>query len=171
MSSIEEDTSKEMTAEPRKVVIAMDGSDNAIFALNWYKEHVHKTIDYVYLIHVFEWHHAVHNSKWHFSPQHNDVETLGPLIREEHAMVNARLEKFAQELQNLQIKGEVKVVHTKNPGEGVVHEAKELAASFIVTGSRGLGKVRRTILGSVSDYILHHASVPVIICHKPHHEH
>ncbi|RUS88607.1 hypothetical protein EGW08_003633 [Elysia chlorotica] len=31
-------------------------------------------------------------------------------------------------------------------------------------GTRGLGKFRRTMLGSVSDYILHHAHVPVLVC-------
>jgi len=65
----------------------------------------------------------------------------------------------------LQIDGVVKPVHSKNPGEGVVQEAIELNANLIVTGTRGHGKIRRTILGSVSDYILHHSSVPVIICH------
>ena len=37
---------------------------------------------------------------------------------------------------------------------------------MIVMGTRGLGTVRRTILGSVSDYVLHHAHCPVIICKK-----
>lgn len=31
-------------------------------------------------------------------------------------------------------------------------------------GSRGLGTIRRTILGSVSDYVVHHANVPVVVC-------
>ena len=33
-------------------------------------------------------------------------------------------------------------------------------------GTRGLGTVRRTILGSVSDYVLHHAHCPVCICRQ-----
>ena len=36
-------------------------------------------------------------------------------------------------------------------------------ADMIVMGSRGLGNIRRTILGSVSDYTIHHADVPVTI--------
>lgn len=63
-----------------------------------------------------------------------------------------------------QILGEVNAIDSKSPGEGIVQAAKEIHASFIVTGTRGLGKVRRTILGSVSDYILRHAPMPVVVC-------
>ena len=66
----------------------------------------------------------------------------------------------------MQISGEVKAIHCKNPGEGVVQAANDCGAAMIVTGSRGLGAIRRTILGSVSDYILHHAHVPVAVCHQ-----
>lgn len=64
----------------------------------------------------------------------------------------------------LQILGEVNAIDSKSPGEGIVQAATEIHASFIVTGTRGLGKVRRTILGSVSDYILRHAPMPVVVC-------
>ncbi|OWF49650.1 hypothetical protein KP79_PYT16324 [Mizuhopecten yessoensis] len=49
-------------------------------------------------------------------------------------------------------------------GETIVSVAQEENANLIVIGSRGRGKIRRTILGSVSDYCLHHANVPVLIC-------
>jgi hypothetical protein len=51
-----------------------------------------------------------------------------------------------------------------DPGECIVHKAKEAEAELIVTGCRGLGTIRRTILGSVSDYIIHHSDVPVFVC-------
>lgn len=50
------------------------------------------------------------------------------------------------------------------PGEAIVKAAHKQHVDLIVTGTRGLGTVRRTILGSVSDYIIHHAHVPVIVC-------
>lgn len=51
-----------------------------------------------------------------------------------------------------------------HPGETIVKAAHEHNADFLICGSRGHGAVRRTILGSISDYILHHAHVPVLIC-------
>merc|ERR1719394_2365613 len=38
---------------------------------------------------------------------------------------------------------------------------------MVVVGTRGTGKVRRTILGSVSDYLVHHAHCPVVVCRHP----
>ncbi len=37
-------------------------------------------------------------------------------------------------------------------------------ATMIVIGTRGMGKVKRTFVSSVSDYVLHHAHCPVVIC-------
>lgn len=55
-----------------------------------------------------------------------------------------------------------------SPGTVLVKLAERAQAQLIVIGTRGLGSLSRTILGSVSDYILHHADVPVCICsHNP----
>ena len=51
-------------------------------------------------------------------------------------------------------------------GPQICKIAKREGATFVVTGSRGAGTVRRTILGSVSDYVLHHAHVPVVVVPK-----
>lgn len=50
-----------------------------------------------------------------------------------------------------------------DPGSTLIKLADEYNAAYIVTGTRGHGKIRRTILGSVSDYVMHHSHVPVLI--------
>ena len=34
-------------------------------------------------------------------------------------------------------------------------------------GTRGLSTIRRTVLGSVSDYVLHHTTIPVAVVPTP----
>lgn len=55
------------------------------------------------------------------------------------------------------------VVETGSPGEAICKAAERNGADFIVVGSRGLNAIRRTFLGSVSDYVAHHAHLPVSI--------
>lgn len=43
---------------------------------------------------------------------------------------------------------------------------KEEKAGLIVIGSRGLKGLKRTLKGSVSDYVLHNSSCPVVICRE-----
>jgi len=50
-----------------------------------------------------------------------------------------------------------------HPGETIVRFAAEKEYDLIVMGSRGLGKFERLLLGSVSNYVAHHASCPVLI--------
>ena len=54
------------------------------------------------------------------------------------------------------------------PGEVVCRIAHEEKATIIICGTRGQGKIRRTLIGSVSDYIVHHSAVPVLVCRQKH---
>ena len=66
-------------------------------------------------------------------------------------------------LNVLQIKGEAFVITGKKPGEAIIAEAEKQSANLIIMGTRGLGKIRRTFLGSVSDYVVQHARCPVVV--------
>ena len=83
-------------------------------------------------------------------------------------MENARQEgkglvsKYEKTLADLGIKGDVHFEVGK-PGELVVEAAKKYNADMIVMGTRGFGIIRRSVLGSVSEYVLHHSQVPVTV--------
>jgi nucleotide-binding universal stress UspA family protein len=47
--------------------------------------------------------------------------------------------------------------------ETILHEAARLGAELIVLGSHGHGALRRALLGSVSEGVLHRAACPVLI--------
>ena len=55
------------------------------------------------------------------------------------------------------------IIHTGNPGEGICKIAQENNPVMVVMGSRGLNLIRRTFMGSVSSYVLHHVDIPVVI--------
>ncbi len=57
---------------------------------------------------------------------------------------------------------EKKMVDGK-PGKSIVNEAKEGSYDLIVVGSRGLGAVNEFLLGSVSDYVVDHSEIPVLV--------
>src|SRR5215212_9924820 len=61
--------------------------------------------------------------------------------------------------------GEVAGVHARlgRPDAQIVGVADELGAGLIVLGSRGLGPLRRALMGSVSDSVVRHAHCPVLV--------
>jgi nucleotide-binding universal stress UspA family protein len=50
-----------------------------------------------------------------------------------------------------------------DPGWMLCELAKELSADVVVIGSRGHGRIRRALLGSVSSHLAHNAPCPVMI--------
>jgi nucleotide-binding universal stress UspA family protein len=62
--------------------------------------------------------------------------------------------------------GSVKEVHLRigeRRDQAIIHLTEELGAGLIVMGSRGLGGVRRSLMGSVSHSVVRHAHCPVMI--------
>lgn len=49
------------------------------------------------------------------------------------------------------------------PGAALCDRAAELGADVVVVGSRGLGAIRRALLGSVSSYVVNNAPCPVLV--------
>ena len=60
---------------------------------------------------------------------------------------------------------EFEFVHVvdSNPGSAICRWAKSNKMQHIVIGTRGLSKLKRTLLGSVSDYVIHNSNTPVSI--------
>lgn len=52
---------------------------------------------------------------------------------------------------------------TGRPADAILDLGDQLGAGLIVVGSRGLGPVKRLLVGSVSESIVHHAKCPVLV--------
>jgi nucleotide-binding universal stress UspA family protein len=82
-----------------------------------------------------------------------------------------RAERETRELLDEQVKkvedagGTVAGTHLREeqPAEEIVALADELGADLIVVGSRGRGRIRRALAGSVSDWVVRHAPCPVLV--------
>ncbi len=80
----------------------------------------------------------------------------------------------AQQLLDTQVEqikaagGTVAETHVRlgRPAQEIVNLADKIAAGLIVMGSRGLGGVRRALMGSVSDSVVRHAHCPVLVVRK-----
>jgi nucleotide-binding universal stress UspA family protein len=57
------------------------------------------------------------------------------------------------------------VLSSEPPRPAVIKQIEEGHYDLVVMGSRGLGELGSVLLGSVSHYVLHHSSVPVLIVH------
>ena len=142
-----------MSIFPTKIVLATDGSREAELAARTAADLAQKTDSELHVLHVLALPLDTHDPS-SFEPE-----------------VWARLERSAQTtLEDVVEKieasgGEVEGSHLKagRPEAEIVALAEEIGAGLIVMGNRGLGGVRRALMGSISDSVLRHAHCPVLM--------
>jgi len=76
----------------------------------------------------------------------------------------AAVEKLKETLPSAKVS---KIVKMDEPGAAIVSEAKAWNADLIIVGSHGHGIFGRVLLGSVSDYVIHHAPCSVMVVRSP----
>ena len=55
------------------------------------------------------------------------------------------------------------VIEIGDARDGILDVVEKMKADFLVIGSRGMGVLKRSFLGSTSDYCIHHCVCPVIV--------
>ena len=108
------------------------------------------------------------------------VEGTDPSVIEDgsgHAGPSMSPSEFASERERLLVAGREAVEQTAtmlggdvetriiegSPGSALCQLAGDLSAEGIVLGTRGRGRIRRALLGSVSDYVMRNSPCPVVI--------
>ncbi|WAR02526.1 YQA3-like protein [Mya arenaria] len=146
----------------RTIVIAIDDSIHSEFAFDFYVDNVHRHGDHIVLVHVPEYSNILSASSLLTDPN-----IVAEMIKDIEERTSELVDKYSFKMQQKQLHGHVKQQCGK-PGEAILECAREEGATMLILGTRGMGLMRRTFMGSVSDYCLHHASFPVIVCrHKP----
>eukprot|EP00914_Ancora_sagittata_P018879 GHVO01037386.1.p1 GENE.GHVO01037386.1~~GHVO01037386.1.p1 ORF type:complete len:158 (+),score=19.96 GHVO01037386.1:32-505(+) len=140
------------------VLVAIDGSDIAEFALNWYLDGLHKDGNKVILFHAEE--------PLTVIGEVPSVESYEQMVEDGRQRSEKLEDKFRNIMQSRNVQGEVHSVYGNRPGETIVESARKYDVNLVVMGTRGLNRNRRTMMGSVSDYVTHHAHCPVLVCRK-----
>ncbi|XP_076469094.1 uncharacterized protein LOC143299661 [Babylonia areolata] len=141
------------------IVIAVDNSIHSEYAFNYYATEVHRPGYKVHVIHCSEaWVHC-HQLKENATAGH-----VQDMKSKDDAKVDEIREKFTKLMEEHKIEGEFKVIGGKDTWHQIIDYQESNGAHMIVIGTRGSNAIRRTLLGSVSDSVVHHAHCPVLVC-------
>jgi nucleotide-binding universal stress UspA family protein len=149
-----------MSIFPTKMLVATDGSEEAKLALSTAADLAKSTNSELHIAYVF--------------PTAVQRPFPNPITARPAEVLQHELEEAMNQAQSFldreveQVKGEgVEVADTHltrgRPDTELVHLSEEIDAGLIVMGSRGLGGVRRALMGSVSDSVVRHAHCPVLV--------
>ena len=149
-----------MSIFPTKILLATDGSEEAQLAFASAVELSEKTGSELHVVYVGHMPLVSYESP--------GATTLDPdLQRRIHEGAEQEARTMLEELVRRvgQSDGEVAEIHARlgRPDAEIVGLADELGAGLIVLGSRGLGPLRRALVGSVSDSVVRHAHCPVLV--------
>jgi nucleotide-binding universal stress UspA family protein len=119
-----------------------------------------------------------HSIDWQMGKQFGSFAEIEAETDLSGAFIQAQQKKLQQEVQEikdwLQTYSEQAIAmgipteskcQIGHPGSLIRDLAKDWQADLIVMGRRGLSSLKEVFLGSVSSYILHHASCSVLIVH------
>lgn len=97
---------------------------------------------------------------------------VGPPIAELEALALERAERVTREGTELAGSAGLTAKPRTEPSVGrvwrtIVDVAHDVDAELIVVGARGLSTVRSVLLGSVSNAVVHHSHIPVLVVPPP----
>ena len=149
-----------MSIFPTKILLATDGSEEAASAARTAADLAQKTGSELHVVLV-----ELSTAYVGMGP---------PEIADIPAPEQEELDEEAQGLLDTQVRqikadgGTVARAYLRlgRPDVEIVALAEELGAGLIVVGSRGLGGIRRALMGSVSDSVVRHAHCPVLVVRK-----
>ncbi len=143
-----------MSIFPTRVLLATEGSEEAELALRAAADLARATGSELHIVHVLP----------------TDVGIPYPaevLQREPLQQTRQRAQAFLeQQVERIGVEGVAVMgsyLREGRPANEIVRLSEELGAGLIVMGSKGLGGVRRELIGSVSDSVVRHAHCPVMV--------
>ncbi|KAJ1565339.1 hypothetical protein HK096_003344 [Nowakowskiella sp. JEL0078] len=147
------DDGKIQEAHKRVIAIAIEDSKHSEYAFNFLVDNIVHKGDQVVLLNVRPYPEI---PSVVLTGMYVDIDWEQKVDEDQRNCSHELLQKFGGQLVKLGISTRA-IALRGDPREEIVKKAKELDATLLVIGSRGLGLFKRTMLGSVSDYVVHHA--------------
>jgi nucleotide-binding universal stress UspA family protein len=143
-----------MSIFPTTILLATDGSKEAELAATTAAELSERTDSELHIIHVGEVPLVYHPER--HGGYHINYEKAESQARE---LLEAQVEKIKEAGVT------VTQAHLKmgKADEEIVELAESMGVGLIVMGTRGQGRIRRALMGSVSESVVRHAHCPVTI--------
>ncbi|XP_039004230.1 universal stress protein PHOS34-like [Hibiscus syriacus] len=91
---------------------------------------------------------------------------VGDSERKAEEQASASILSQALEICSNKVKAETVIVEG-DPKDMLCEISEHMNVDLLIVGSRGLGRIKRAFLGSVSDYCAHHAKCAVLIVKPP----
>ena len=146
-----------MSIFPAKTLLAIDGSEEAALAAQAATELSKETGSEMHVTYVLPTPQELIGHHFYSS------EIRESLIEQARSEARKFLEERAEQLKSEGAKVIGTHLRTGEPDKEIIRLSEEIGATLIVMGSRGLGAVRRALMGSVSDSVVRHAHCPVLI--------
>jgi nucleotide-binding universal stress UspA family protein len=141
---------------PGKILLAVDGSEEASAAARMAVELADLMDSELHVVHVGELTPVYHPERHGYLARYEELQ------EETRRLLDRQVDKVKS------AGGTVARAHLRmgRPDEEIVVLGEEIGAGLIVTGSRGLGGISRALMGSVSDSVVRHAHCPVMVVHR-----
>ena len=134
-----------MSIFPTKILLATDGSKDAELAATTAIDLANKTGSELHVVHI--------------------VDLVSSVVLDE-ADARELLDALVKRLEDAGSVSAQAHLSEGVPAAEIVALGEDIDAGLIVVGSRGLGGVRRALMGSVSDAVTRHAHCAVLVVHK-----
>jgi nucleotide-binding universal stress UspA family protein len=138
----------------KQILIATDGSENAEKAANFgikIAELSGAKVYAVYVIDITPYYSIPLDQIWS-KEVYEQLEKMGHEIT---FSVEKNAKAAGLEAESLVLKGD--------PAERILNFAEEQNVDMIVVGSHGIGGFERLVIGSVSEKVVRHAKIPVLV--------
>jgi nucleotide-binding universal stress UspA family protein len=146
-----------MSIFPTKILLATDGSREARQAAQAAAELSKDTGSEVHVTYVLP---SPRELRGHHTYSR---EVMSSVLEQAEGDARSFLEEEAKQIG--ESGGKVAETHLRagEPDKEIVRLSEELGAGAIVIGSRGLGAVKRALMGGVSESVVRHAHCPVFV--------